>query len=138
MKKQFKYLLLSTTLLVLSASLCQADDAENNSQLLCAVTEVIECDVLGECVERTAAAAALPDFLLIDIEAKKIVEATGDGVRETRFSTSTTTGGMTILTGIDGLRGWSAVLSDNNRRLTASISDELAGFVVFGACRAER
>ena len=121
----------------LTAGFCQASETNDNQQLLCAITKVIECDSQGKCVDLAVAEAGLPDFITIDLETKTLAEATPEGGRESSFSTSSSVEGQTILAGVDGLRGWSAVLSDHNRRLSASISDELAGFVVFGVCRAE-
>jgi hypothetical protein len=79
----------------------------------------------------------LPDFLIIDLEAKKIMEATSVSLRENSFTTSSVREGVTILNGVDAVRGWSAVLSSNNTRLSASVSDEGAGFVLFGNCKVE-
>ena len=121
----------------LSAVFCQAAEINKNQQILCAITKVVECDAQVKCVELAVADAGLPDFIMIDLEAKKLSEATPEGGRESSFSTSSSVEGQTILAGVDGLRGWSAVLSDHNRRLSASISDELAGFIAFGVCRAE-
>lgn len=137
MKNLLASLLMTIMVLIVTTVFCQAAIVENNSQLLCAITEVIECNELGECAELTTEDAGLPDFVLIDLEAKKLLEARTDSIRETWFNTSSTPEGLTILSGVDGLRGWSAVLSANNTQLTASISDELAGFIVFGACRDE-
>ena len=137
MKKRFSSLLIMILLVVLPVAFCQAATGDENSRLLCALTEVVECNALGECSELAAEDVGLPDFLIVDLEAKKILEATSVSLRESNFNVNTTHEGMTILSGIDGLRGWSAVLSAKNTRLSASVSDESAGFVVFGACRAE-
>ncbi len=137
MKYHLASCLLLIFLLPLSAVLCAEAAAAENGRLLCAITEVIECDPHSGCSELGAEDVGLPDFLVIDLEAKKILEATSVSLRESGFNTNSSVEGMTILSGVDGLRGWSAVLSANNTRLTASVSDELAGFVVFGSCRAD-
>lgn len=107
------------------------------SPLLCAITEVVECRALGRCQELAPADVGLPDFLKIDLKTRKLFEATSVSLRESRFTTSTVVEGAVILNGLASLRGWSAVLSEDNTRLTASVSDEQAGFVVFGVCRVE-
>jgi len=130
-------LLMIVMILALPTALCQAADGNDKNRLLCALTEVVECSELGECLELAAEDVGLPDFLIIDLQTQKILEATSVSLRESSFNVKTTPEGMTILSGVDGLRGWSAVLSAKNTRLSASVSDESAGFVVFGACRAE-
>jgi len=108
--------------------------AAEKGKFLCALTEVIECDRLGECAERLPETIGLPDFVVIDLDAMELRSA-GDGqVRTTKIGTSSVMEDKTILSGIEN-RGWSAVLSNGNTRLSATISDEQVGFVVFGACR---
>jgi hypothetical protein len=136
MKFRFESLLLAVMLLPLSAVFCQAADAAANNQLLCAITEVIECDALGKCAELSAEEVGLADFLTVDLDAKKVREATTVSLRESSFNTHSPVEGVTILSGVDGLRGWSAVLSAGNTRMTASVSDESAAFVLFGHCMA--
>ncbi|MGW8312556.1 MAG: hypothetical protein ACWGOL_04910 [Desulfuromonadales bacterium] len=128
--------LLSVIMLALSASVCPAQAADDN-RLLCAITEVVECDSLGECAKLEAEEVGLPDFLIVDLASKKIKEATTVSLRESSFAAHSPVEGITILSGVDGMRGWSAVLSSENTRVTASVSDEEAGFIVFGHCRVE-
>ena len=136
MKYHLAVPLLSVILLALSASVCPAQASDDN-RLLCAITEVVECDSLGECAKLEAEEVGLPDFLIVDLESKKIKEATTVSLRESSFASHSPVEGITILSGVDGMRGWSAVLSEGNTRVTASVSDEDAGFLVFGHCREE-
>jgi hypothetical protein len=137
MKNRLVSLLVMALLLLVPAVFCQAAESPGNDRLLCAITEVVECSALGECLELAAEDVGLPDFLIIDLEAKKIMEATSVSLRENSFTTSSVREGVTILNGVDAVRGWSAVLSSNNTRLSASVSDEGAGFVLFGNCKVE-
>lgn len=124
-------------LLILYAAYCGAASTASQGALLCAITETVECNAVGNCTSLSANDVGLPDFLLIDLAAGKVREATTVSLRETSFKVNPAVDGMTILSGVDGRRGWSAVLSDENTRLTASISDEEVGFVVFANCRPE-
>lgn len=137
MKYRLTLVLLVIMSLPLSAVFCQAAAAAEGSPLLCAITEVVECGGLGECAELAAEDVGLPDFFIIDLNAKKLREASTVSLRESSFAAHSPVEGVTILSGVDGLRGWSAVLSQDNTRLTASVSDEQAAFVVFGHCRAQ-
>lgn len=137
MKNMLVYPLVVIMLLILSSGFCMAASEAMNDQLLCALTEVIECDELGQCLSVTADDAGLPDFVLVDMKEKKLMGASSVDSQGSKFSTSETAEGLTILTGVDGGRGWSAVLSADKTRLNATISDEMVGFVVFAACRAQ-
>ena len=107
-----KYLLavpfLTVILLALSAPIGSAQAADDN-RLLCAITEVVECDSLGECSKLEAEEVGLPDFLIVDLESKKIKEATTVSLRESSFASHSPVEGITILSGVDGMRGWSAL-----------------------------
>ena len=128
---------LLTILLLLSSVSCLAEENTGNAPLLCALTQVVECVPTGECSRLVAEDVGLPDFLKIDLQAKRVYEATSVSLRETGFEIVSSIDGLTILSGGEGSRGWSAVLSENNTRLSAGITHEQAGFVVFGNCRVE-
>jgi len=133
-----KRILFVPLLLILSSAYCPAASTATEGDLLCAITEVIECNSVGDCQALSANDAGLPDFVSVDLVAGKVREATTVSIRETSFKVNSKVDGMTILSGVDGRRGWSAVLSEGNTRLTASISDEKAGFVVFAICRVQQ
>jgi len=107
---------------------------EMNKQLLCAITEVIECDSLGECIETLPENIGLPDFILIDLDKKQLTGSREEGARTTRIDAVSEADGRVVFGGLDGGKGWSAVLSGGNRYLNATITVEQTGFVLFGAC----
>ena len=120
---------------MLSANICLAAyDTSQNDKLLCAFTEVIECNALGECLEVLPENVGLPDFVLIDLTNKQLQELKSEGVRTSQIDVISNVDGKTILGGLENNHGWSAILSDENSFLSATISDELAGFVLFGTC----
>ena len=120
---------------MLTANIClAADDTSQHDTLLCAFTEVIECNPLGECLEVLPENVGLPDFVVIDLSGKQLQEVKSEGVRTSMIDVISTADGVTILGGLENNHGWSAILSDQNSFLSATISDELAGFVLFGTC----
>jgi hypothetical protein len=137
MKNPVTRLFLALLLAVLPVALCQAATGSEDGKLRCALTKVVECNVSGECLDLAAEDVGLPNPLIIDLEEKKLLEATSVSLRETSFNVHSKAAGMIVLSGTNGLRGWSAVLTDNHARLSLSVSDEISGFIVFGACRAE-
>ena len=80
MKKPIAIICLGLLSLLFSFGICQAASAEPNN-LLCAITEVVECSPLGNCQALTAEDAGLPDFLVVDLAEKKIREATSTSLR---------------------------------------------------------
>jgi hypothetical protein len=137
MEKYYTCLSMVMMLVALPATFCQATPASGDNRLHCTLEKLVECNRSAECAELAAEDLGLPDSLIIDLQTKKIMEATSVVLRKGSFTVNTTSEGMTILSGIDGLRSWSAVLSANHTRLSASVSDESTGFVVFGTCRAD-
>ncbi len=101
---------------------------------LCAISEVLDCTPVGDCVRVSAAEAGLPDFLRLDPDGQGLRSAVSDDDRKTtaRYKEVTDTG--TILVGIENRRGWSAVLADGGRRLIGTAADAEGAFVVFGVC----
>jgi hypothetical protein len=79
--------------------------------------------------------AKIPRFLKINFE-KKIISATEESGR-TDVSTIKNferVDDRLILQGAENGRGWTMVISEETGEMSATVSDEEVGFVVFGAC----
>ena len=102
--------------------------------LLCAVVQVMECGTDGECHSVAAEDANIPRFLKIDF-AMKTISATEDSGREevSAIKNFERDNGKMILQGAEGGRGWTIVISEQTGKMTATVSDDQAGFVIFGA-----
>lgn len=116
---------------------CQAMEKEADNSLACEITRVIKCTDSGECTNLTTSEAKLPGAILIGLTSKRVVDPTMGYFGETSFFTISATNELTVLGGYDPFRGWNAVLSNNNSRLTATISGPSSAFVIFGDCRSE-
>jgi hypothetical protein len=129
-----KLLLTGLALLILASPLPLAAAAfDGSAPLLCAVVQVIECGAGTECVEVSAEAAGIPDFLIIDFENKTIRATEESGRKETTAIQNVQhLDGKLILQGAENGRGWSIVISEDNGRLSATVSDHEVGFIVFG------
>jgi hypothetical protein len=101
--------------------------------LLCAVIQVIECEADGECFPVTAEIANIPRFLKINFK-KKTISATEESGRKdvTQIKNFERINGKMILQGTEGGRGWTMVISEETGEMSATVSDDQAGFVVFG------
>ena len=129
--------LLSTGLaLLIFGSALQAEAAafDGSAPLLCAVIQVIECGAGSECVEVSAETAGIPNFLIIDFENRTIRATEQSGRKETTAIQNVQhVDGKLILQGAENGRGWSIVIDEESGKMSASVSDEAVGFVVFGA-----
>jgi hypothetical protein len=112
-----------------------AAQLEGSEALLCAVGQITECDADGKCHPVTTEMAKIPRFLKINFE-KKIISATEESGR-TDVSTIKNferVDDRLILQGAENGRGWTMVISEETGEMSATVSDEEVGFVVFGAC----
>ena len=131
-----KLTLISLTLFIIISPLQAAAAApfDGSATLLCAVIDVIECGADGECLEVSAEAAGIPDFLIIDFENNTIRATEESGrIETTAIQNVQHVDGKLILQGAENGRGWSIVISEDSGRMSATVSDEEVGFIVFGA-----
>ncbi len=108
---------------------------DGSAPLLCVPIIVIECSADGpdgECQRRTAASVNLPQFLKVDLKASK-VHAEAGGRESPVRNVEHLSGNLIIQGGQDG-RGWTMTISEETGKMSATISSEGDGFVVFGAC----
>jgi hypothetical protein len=101
--------------------------------LLCAVTEVQECEPGGACQRRTPEAVNLTPFLRVDAKAKRISTADASGETAPIHELAQVDGRL-LMHGGQGGRSWSAVIEGETGRLSAGVVDHEGGFLVFGAC----
>ena len=105
--------------------------------MLCAVTDTVNCDSKGECVEGSAESVNLPVFLKIDVANMTVqsVRATGEQ-RTSKILSVHEEAGALVLLGVEDSGGWSVAIGESSGKLTLTASDEGMGFIVFGACTA--
>jgi len=115
-----------------------AVDFDGSEKLLCVPVEVQECTVGKGCERTTVDDVNLPQFIRIDFKKKTLSGTAPDGDGETTAiqNVQTREGEKTILQGAEGQRAWSIVIDQTSGKMSASVSDNRTGFVVFGACTA--
>jgi hypothetical protein len=76
----------------------------------------------------------IPRFLKVNFK-NKTISATEESGREdtSRIKNIERVNGNLILQGSENGRGWTMVISEETGKISATVSDEQAGFVVFGA-----
>ncbi len=101
--------------------------------LLCAPIQVIECGVGDDCHRGTADSMNIPQFLKIDFE-EKIIRAADESEKKAMIKSLEHVDGKLILQGMQNGRGWTLVISEDSGKMSATVSDDQVGFVLFGAC----
>ena len=100
--------------------------------LLCVPLVVTECGAEGECKRGTAESVNLPQFMRVDLKAMTI--RSEEQKRESAIKTVEHMNGKLILQGTQGERGWTMLIEEDTGRLSATVTADTEGFVVFGAC----
>jgi hypothetical protein len=122
---------LSLVILAVAASAATAQTAP----LVCSVVSGLECDDSLNC-QPPLRDPPPPTFIHVDVEAGVITLLAPESRRgeQTRVGAVARQDGKTILSGAEGGRGWSMVLSDEDLDMSLTITDDGTGFVAFGAC----
>ncbi|MEM8844293.1 MAG: hypothetical protein AAGB35_04540 [Pseudomonadota bacterium] len=124
----------STVLLMSVFSVSFAD--HHKSILLCAITEVVDCDSLGKCERQTTGQANLPNFITIDLKNNKIVGANVDHNEDITHVEKTEQSFILQGVGEQG-RGWTVSLSNNHSVMSGAVVGDKYTFSIFGACRSK-
>ncbi len=101
--------------------------------LLCAPVQAIDCDVAEPCLRGTPEDVNIPNFFKIDLK-KKMISAIREGGRQTSINNLHRVNGKIILQGVQKGRGWTMVISEKTGKISATVSDNDVGFVIFGVC----
>ncbi len=91
------------------------------------------CEAAGECNRVKPDEVNLPRLLKVNLQEKTLTN-TKAGNRTTPIDTVQRADGRVILHGVQGGRGWSAVLVEDTGDLSATVAEDGGAFVIFGAC----
>lgn len=118
------------------AQTASAGDFDGSKTLLCSPGDARECSAEGNCNHVSVDAINIPRFITIDFKDKKLSGVDADAEQETTAIQNMKTGnGKTIIQGAEHERAWSIVIDEASGRMSATVSDNHAGFVIFGACK---
>ena len=131
---KIKFMGLAFLCLILTPLPITAGQFDGSVPLLCAVIQVVECAGGGECYPVQPEVANIPRFLKINFK-KKTISATEDSGRKevTKIKNIEHANGKVVLQGSENGRGWTMVISEETGKMSATVSDDQVGFVVFGA-----
>jgi hypothetical protein len=132
MNKQ-RGLIVSIFVYLVCASTVYAAEGEN-TPLLCAPGEEIQCENNKECIRGTVQGARLPRFIRVDLAAQQLSGVAEGEKVVTAIKNRQQIEGMLILQGAENGRGWSMTIDEKSGEMTLTVSGDQVGFVVFGAC----
>jgi len=109
---------------------------DGSTPLLCVPIEITECDEGGKCYQGTAEDVNLPQFIRVNLKENMLSGVGAAAGRTTPIDFMERENGRIVLHGGQKGRGWTAVISEETGKLSATISDEGTAFIIFGACTA--
>jgi hypothetical protein len=114
-----------------------ANSYDGSAPLICAAAAVTECGVEGRCQSGTAAGVNFPSIFKVDAKAMKLRNMhaeTGQQGVESPIRNVDHANGKMILSGAEGERGWSVLIHESTGKMSAAVSGDGEGFIIFGQC----
>lgn len=110
-------------------------EIDTSSPLLCSVINAAEYTLDEGCFEGTAESFDLPQFVKIDFSNNLISEVGANSRgRKSRILNFKNIENTFMLQGIENERSWSVIVEGDTGKMSATVSEARAGFVIFGAC----
>jgi hypothetical protein len=107
---------------------------DGSAPLLCAAMTVTECEADGRCQRRSAENVNLPSLFRVDAKGMKVRNLETEKGRESPIQSVAHANGKLVVSGSDGERGWFLVIHEDTGKMSAVVSGDGEGFVVFGQC----
>lgn len=127
---RFLHILLLLSLTISSSSI-YANNFDGSKPLVCAIVEVLDCGVRGDCEQVDPEFVNMPNIFKVNIKDKQA----HSGERKSKIDHVSVKEHSTILHGIsDDDKGWSMVLSHNTGKFTGAVAAYDYGFILFGSC----
>jgi hypothetical protein len=103
--------------------------------LICALIEVMDCEPGADCQRGAPESVNLPQFIKLNFT-EKTLSTTESAQRQqsTAIKHIEQFDSRMILQGVEGSRVWSLVIAKETGKMAATVADDQAGFVIFGAC----
>jgi len=107
---------------------------DGSASLLCATMTVAECEADDRCQRRSAERVNLPSLFRVDAKDMKVRNLEAEKSRESPIQSVAHANGKLVVNGADGERGWVVVINEDSGKMSAVVSGDGEGFVVFGHC----
>lgn len=122
-------------LTVLAGPTAWADDLTDSSRFLCAAVQATMCVEDGECVVDVPWNFNIPEFIEVDLEAKRLATTAASGEnRSTTIEHLSRGDGIIVFHGYEMGRAFSWVIDEPSGRVTVAIAADGGAVAVFGTC----
>ena len=128
---------LAALLLVLGSRAALADDATGADRLLCHADTINICYDDGTCEAGSADALNLPQFIEVDLVAKRLSTTKASGLNRSTAIESMKRpegAGTIVLQGFEKGRAFSFVIEEKTGAVTIAVAGPNRGVTAFGAC----
>jgi hypothetical protein len=103
--------------------------------LICALIEVMDCEPGADCQRGPPESVNLPQFIKLSFTEKTLsTTEAAQKQQSTPIKNIEQFDSSLILQGVEGSRAWSMVIAKETGKMSATVSDDQDGFVIFGAC----
>src|SRR6185369_12754878 len=129
-----RYLVIAL-LVFLPGSAVLGDDLTGANKLLCTAVQATSCRDDGDCVTDVPWKFNVPQFIEIDLAAKRLsTTKASDENRESPINSLTRADGLLVLQGLEEGRAFSFVINETTGRISATVARDGITVSVFGAC----
>ena len=123
------------TLFALASPVGFADDISDADRILCSSIEATVCTIDDGCEIGVPWLWGIPQFIEIDLQAKRLSTTAASGEsRTTAFTSLERKDGLIILQGVENGRAFSFVINEETGMLSAAVARDETTVSVFGAC----
>ena len=114
-----------------------ASEFDGSKDLLCATLRATDCGRAGACEGGLPDDFNIPAFFAVSFSDNAIRALQPDQSElDTAIASKTGEDGRLILQGVEGGRGWSAVVVEETGHISVSVAGSDVAFAVFGSCTA--
>jgi len=127
--------LMTFALCLAVAPVAFAENVRGVNQMVCSTAQAHVCVETEPCFASTAWELSIPDFVVIDLEARRVSTTPSSAQRRaTDFTRVERSNGLIFLQGIENERAFSFVINEETGRISASVARDGFSVTVFGAC----
>ena len=111
---------------------------DGSAPLLCVSSRAFDCSGGDGCVETSAEGVDMADLLLLDVKEKKLTALDDDERgRASTIAAVSHANGRLVVTGVDGVRGWTLAVQEDGGKSVLTVSDTGIAVIVYGECTAK-
>lgn len=113
----------------------RADALTGADQLLCSAGSASVCCDDGQCASGTASELDIPQFIEVDLAAKRVNTTKASGLNRTSpIDNLKRVDGLIILQGVENKRAYSISISEKTGELAAAVAAPGCSITAFGVC----